>query len=188
MEINDNHLIEGTVVMIDSYKKGLAGFVPKAIKWFTGAKYHHAGIVASRKEDGDRLWVYEAVAEGFVPTCTVEDWQKKVGVQFGAVYSLPHTNIIGADYLFRERLYQIEGSPYDFFSLILWQSIYQLYKKLGMKGKWLGNKGSRAKNTIYCTEAVAYILGYEEWWAYDPKRLYDRIACDKNRKGWKEAN
>ena len=164
-------LTECQAFMIDKID---GGFVPKAIKWFTGAPYHHAGVFAKRKEDGNRLWVYEAVAKGFVPTHTVEEWEEMVGVKFNAVVFSPEVDMA----TFYSRLHELHGAPYDFGSLIFWQSIHQLLKRIGLD-VWLGRKGPKAKNSIYCTEGVAYILGYEQWWAYDPMRLYTRLKWSK---------
>ena len=76
-------------------------------------------------------------------------------------------------------MYQISGSSYDYSSLIVWQVLYQttrwiknLFSKKKKEGKWFGRKGFSALKSIYCTEGVAFLLGFEEFWTYDPKKLY----------------
>ena len=158
---------EGTVLMINSKLRNLYNrVVVDGIRFFTKCKYHHAGIVGKR---GHELWVYEAVAKGFVPTKELSEWLKDEGVRFELAVFNPLDGMDTSLEVLRERLYSIAGSPYDFGSLIVWQVIYQL------TGKWIGKRGQQALGRIYCTEGVAYIIGLENWWTYDPTKLYDKL-------------
>lgn len=170
---------EGTVLMINNLSRNLYNrVIVDGIRFFTKCKYHHAGIVGLKDNE---LWVFEAVFRGFVPTKPLEEWLEGEGVRFDLAIFNPFKLEEGGDvnartityqqslFAIRERLYSITGSPYDFGSLLMWQIVYQL------TGRWCGKRGQSALNRIYCTEAIAFILGFEKWWTYDPTKLYNKL-------------
>lgn len=154
-------MTEGTVILVSQPKKGLYNrILPPLIRWFTDCEYHHVAVVGRRKEDNNNLWVYEAVFKGFKPTYPIGMYYHRAKEKnIKTIEITPNVDIA----TFRERLYEIQGSPYDFKSLLFYQVVFQLTRKLFGKGLWLGKRGPGAKNRTYCSEAIAYILGHENW-------------------------
>lgn len=171
-QINKNEaksiIAAGDIVFIDvtPYRNTVKGFLQNAIKYFTGAKYHHAGIVA--KKNGS-LIIIESVFNGFLVTRTVNEFIDRANV----VYDLSIIRTSKPED-WNTRLAMAEGNPYDFGSLVIFQVLYQITRRLG-KGIWFGKRGIKALNRLYCTEAVAFIVGLDKWWTYDPKKLYDTL-------------
>lgn len=161
----------GDTILISNYKKGLYNkIVPPAIRWFTGAEYHHSAVVGSLN---GKPWIYEAVWNGFLPTISLDDFLSKVGKDYDIIHFKKPTDIALKD-VYR-RLHEIHGAPYDYGALIIWQVVYQSIRKITGKGRWFGARGPKAKNKVYCTEANAYVYGFTKWWTYDPKKLYDKL-------------
>lgn len=160
---------EGDIILISKPKDSLYNrIVPPAIRWFTQFEYHHAAVIGLHKGE---LWVYESVFNGFKPTWKLQDYQLYLlenGIKSMVIPKHHQLNI----YIFRERLYELTGAPYDFASLLIWHPIYQLSKRIG-KSWWLGKRGPAAKNRSVCTESIAYIMGIDNWWTYTAKDLYE---------------
>ncbi len=152
--------------MIRNYPKTFyTKTISRAIRAITGSYYNHVAVVAGYA--GER-WVYEAVDRGFVRTWRLEEWLKRENVDFDFVAfnpPVPHN--------FRERLYLIEGVPYDFGSLLVWQLIRHICLKVLKKDVWLGRRGFKALARVYCSEAIAFLFGKERWWTWGPKEVHD---------------
>lgn len=168
---------EGTVILISKPKDSLYNkILPPAIRWFTECEYHHAAYVGLYNGE---LYVFESVLNGFKPTKSLNEYIKYIKENdIKVIYFNTDTHWI---YDLRQRLFEIHNAPYDFTSLFFYQIIYQLSKKLFTKypkvkkyfkkfiikdGIWIGKKGNVAKNSTYCTESIAYILGLWNWEVY----------------------
>lgn len=165
-----NQSKEGDIIFIDkrSYGKWYQTIIPKLICYFTGATYHH---VAAVKKQETTLVVIEAVFKGFVVTKSLEEFIEKDGQEYDLLY------VSREDYVknLKFKFLLLEGNPYDFGSLFIWQLIDKAYYKLFNRNLWLGRKGISAIKTIYCSEALAFMYELDEWWKVGPKELLDAL-------------
>lgn len=162
---------EGDIVMIDSSKGPITKtFVRKAIQFFTGAKYHHAGIVVFDKKE-NTLYIQESVFNGFIKTMPIKEYIEK-NKQYDLVVFRSSSKIQD----FNIKLSILDQAPYDFSSLIIFQVIFQTIKKIFRKGLWLGRTGIAALNKVYCTEAIAFVIGMPKYWTVGPMQLYNYLS------------
>ncbi len=168
------NISSGDVILVSKPRKGLYNqTVCQLIRFFTEFEYHHAAIACFRP-DKQEIWIYEAVFNGFKPTYSLKDYLKRAKEKSIKLKILPFENsqpVSRKD--MQNRVYELCGSPYDYASLLFYQLIDKTCLKLFNKNCWLGKCGPKAKGKTYCTEAVAYIRGYENWWNYTAKDLYD---------------
>lgn len=146
-----------TIILVHKLKVKSINDVPApVIRLVTKCYYNHVAIVY-------RGYVFEANSKGFEPSYSVEEYIKRIGVDIEVALLEPKVLPLGA----KERLKEIIGKGYDFWSLLWFQVI------LAVTGKWLGHTQKFAKEKVYCSEAIAYILDLFQWWIYTPKMLLD---------------
>lgn len=183
---------EGSIILVSKPKKRLySRILPPAIRWFTDCEYHHGVIVGYYNNE---LWVYESVLNGFKPTMSLADYKMKLfGKKYKAVFF--HIDPLKIHW-FRDELYKMKNTPYDFLELFIYQPIYQLTRKLFTKypsikkllnkivyreGVWLGKLGRRALDHSVCTNTLAYLWkedDWEVWTAADFYKKYKDILFD----------
>lgn len=170
----NNVLKTGDVILVSKQEASfLEKLICKGIRWFTEFEYHHAAIICYR-EAKKELWVYEAVYNGFKPTYNLQDYFKRAENENIRTLILRKPENISEEQVIRE-VKDIEGSPYDFLSLLVWQPIDKLALKLFKRHFWLGPQGPKAKNKTYCTNAIARVFGFENWWSMTSKDLYLKL-------------
>lgn len=157
----------GQVILVHTKK----GFVPKSIQLFTKCKYNHVAIIT---EYLGELFITEAVAKGFVPTMSLEEYlyeidrkkEKEIIVLEPIQEYAQHIQVT------YNRLKQIANKGYEFLNL----TVYQLVKQL--TGKWIGSKNSKR---VICSEAVAYAFPsiFSDYYKIDPEDFYNCPKFDQ---------
>jgi len=146
------------------------------IRWLTKCYYNHVGIIG---ECLGELWVFEAVGKGFIPTHRLEDYLLTIGKEREvAILEPKKARPIAWIY---SNISEIVGKNYDFKSLLWYQLFYQI------TGRWKGKTGKNATDTIYCSEAIAYIFPdiFPEPWLVAPNMIW---RCDKFICIWESNN
>lgn len=120
-------------------------YLSAAIRWFTDFYWNHTAMIVVI--DG-LPYVIEAVGNGVILKPFVTWCQDKT-----IIYDIKN---IDADIQPNEALKYL-GHKYDFISLVFYQVIFQLTRKLFKKGIWIGRKGAKADKVLYCSELFATI-------------------------------
>ncbi len=137
-------------------------WVSSSVRWWTDLWFNHAILFI---REGSELYVIEAVEKGFI-RCHWDVWSKK----YDYIMEVKKPSNIPTD--FDKRVQEIEGNPYDFFSLILIHPPYQFLRKIGLEQKWIGRKRRKASKFVYCSEAILKIYNRPEWWSGSSRRIY----------------
>jgi len=166
---------EGIIILVSKPTDTLYNkIVPQLIRWFTQCEYHHVAVVAFNESKGE-LWIYESVFHGFKPTYSVKDYIKRVKKENIKVLLIENKEL--PDDFYR-KLKSIIGTPYNFLALLLHQPIYQIAKRFG-KHLWIGAKSKKTWKRTYCSEAIAYLFGHENWETWTAKDFYNYYICNK---------
>lgn len=165
---NLSDIITGDIVLVSS-----SGFLPKAIQWFQGNKYNHAGMLIWLWGE---LFVCESVAKGIVLTKWNDFYKKKNKYIF-----LRYIGYMGED---RQRslasfmLSKCGNVGYDFVNLLFYQPIKYFWEKIFGKKIWIGTNQDKGKKRFMCGEWCAYCYNYldelfkEDWHMLAPVDLY----------------
>lgn len=148
--IKIDELKEGDIILV--HKKGFDGIsdIPAPIiRILTKCYYNHAALVTKYL---DKLYVSEAVSNGFVPTQQLDDYLNDVNIKREIIIlRVPGVN--------KKHLYfnlkSIVNNKYGYGTLLFTQLVYQLTKKVFGKGWWLGKSDNVAKRTVVCSEVIA---------------------------------
>jgi hypothetical protein len=140
------------------------GFIGKAIQFFTRSKVNHVSIAI---EIWGEMYVYESIEKGFVPV-KLED-----SIKGKDIFVLKPDFKVDKKAISLLTTSMAGHHRYDFASLLFFQVIYQVTKRVAGKGLWIGRKDANASKRLYCSEAVAYIYNtlhgiMEKWWKYFP--------------------
>ena len=141
------------------------GFLPRAIRWFTRTDVNHVSIAI---EMWGEMFVFESIGKGFVPQ-RIED-----SIRGKDITVMKPTFNINSRELSIFTVSMAGHHRYDFASLLFFQPIYTITKRLFGKGWWIGKKDEKAIKRLYCSEAIAYIHNYfytsvmTNWWKYYP--------------------
>jgi len=122
-------------------------YLYSAIRKATDSYWNHAAI----EVDGI---VYEANERGIIMT-PWEDWLVRA----------ERTYVTIDTYCNYDRVRECLGRPYDFGSLLVFLPLKLAFKE------WLGRKKERALKSLFCSEFVAYCLGWEEFWDVAPANI-----------------
>ena len=127
--------------------------------------YSHAGIVA---EYQGKLYMWEAVKDGFIPTLPI--YERLKGVDH--LILRPHFTII--DSQINDLCLKMEGTPYDYEGV----TISSLFHQFTNETFWIELAPNSQGKKMYCIEAVCYIYNktdsnlFQNWFATDQKDLY----------------
>lgn len=114
--------------------------------------YHHSAIVI---DVWGVMYIAESVSKGFKihkfdEAYSEKSWKERIDIITPVT---PYTEI-EAEMLCKIAVtYSFNITRYDFFNFI-WQILLILF------GRWMGPKGKKAENRLYCSEAVATIINY----------------------------
>jgi len=143
-------------------------FVGKSIQKFIDAKINHAGVLIWLE---NKLYVSEAVGSGL----QLVSWEEYINSDKGFIILKPNglSAKFDIDYIKHSILSQTKAHKYDYLSLLVFQPIRHLCRKLFGKSIWLGKKGKYAKKRFFCSEWVAYLYNiyygkFPSWWLTDP--------------------
>jgi hypothetical protein len=120
-------------------------FYGKLIKWHTGSKWTHIGMVAEERENGD-LIVFEAVNKGLVKSVYDKAWLGRLEAE--GIIMIKTVNVPNSEALY-DICEKYEGTPYDWVSIINigW---YAIFGKVA-----LNFSGPKA---LICSEFVSRVL------------------------------
>lgn len=157
----------GDIIMVHRYPPyGIQDIPAPFIRVITGCYWNHVATVGPCL---GKLYIFEAIGKGFVPTMKVEDYLNQVGNVREIAVMRPKPDLFYTPEEFFEGIDDLINRGYDFKSLLWYQIWYQL------TGRWKGKTGDASSKTIYCSEAIAY--GYrrifpEPWLVY-PKKIWE---------------
>ena len=127
--------------------KGLAGVFNRLVRWWTKGSYSHVELVIDYSY-GNSLCISSANLDGGV----------------------------------RTKLLDLDNGNWDLVDIpeVDWFSWYEKnkdkgYDFLGLLGFVIG-AGKENPKKLFCSEAVADILGYKNAWRYSPNTLYDLVT------------
>lgn len=148
----------GDIMLIGS-KKGL---VPKTIRYFTGCKYNHAGIVVDYLGD---LYMLEAQERGFHPSNRLDNWLEEKEKKGDTLLFLRAKEPIDIRKVYLN-LSEMVGAGYEFSNLVF----FQLIK--AATGKYMGSRDSKR---VICSEAVAYAYPqfFDEPFSTTPEEIFN---------------
>jgi len=154
-----NTLQVGDIILVRDGKS----FIARGITWWMKiykknqrimmlATYHHAGTVIS---DEGVLKIAEAVGKGYQINSiegaySTQAWKKRIDV---IRPDIPYTEKDKKWLSSKAKEYNQEITRYDFLNFF-----FQIW--LIKTGKWIGPRGKKAENRLYCSEAVATIANY----------------------------
>jgi hypothetical protein len=163
--INIKLIKEGDIILVHKIKfQGISDIPAPVIRKLTKCYYNHSALVTNYL---DRLYVSEAVSNGFVPTQTLEEYLNDVDNNIRDIIILRVNNSNKQELYYN--LVSIINHKYGYGTLIFTQLIYQLTKKWFGNGWWLGKSGNAAKRTVVCSEVIAN--GYPKLFTEDPARV-----------------
>lgn len=157
-----NKLLTGDVLHCTSN-----GVLGKSIRTLTKSEFNHTAFVIVIE---DITFVIEAQGNG-VNLKTYDSWIK----EYNYSYILHRYKYHNAEYgkFVRARALSKTGvTGYDIGSLTVFQPVYLL------TNKWIGRTKEDAENRFYCSEFVAWVIGIEEFWKYNPDMLYKLLNND----------
>lgn len=114
------------------------------IRRLTHCYYNHVGMIVSYL---GKLWILEAVENGFVATMPLEKYVSRIGKDIEICVMSPKAQ--RPAHQVYDNIEDIVNKKYDFISLLWFQLRYQFTKI------WKGKTGSGADGSVYCSEAIA---------------------------------
>jgi hypothetical protein len=145
--------------------------ISKAIKFFTGSKITHTGIVLNL--DG-KIFIAESQKEGF-NLIQYDNWKKKFNYDYIAFRpNEEYDKLVIEGNIFKK----LGTVPYDF-NLFIFRYPKKIIKEIFIKKdidiKSVDNEDKRE----ICSESVANILGWDEPQNYVPIDVYNRCIKEK---------
>lgn len=131
----------------------------------TRSRFSHTAICFVG--DGS-IWVSDAQIRG-VQIMMFKDWEDKYDYTFDVHELLRGNDDNERDRIFNIALSFISQTRYDFRSLLLTHPLYLL------TGTWKGRRREEALNRLYCSEFVAYLLEFDNYWKTSPEMLFNNI-------------
>jgi len=138
----------------------------RLIRFATRSQFSHTAMIVIMN---DQIFVADSQADG-TNLRTYQNWMNKYQYEFivSREIDLPYDEMISA--LRDDRLKSIVGvTGYDFLSLFWYQPRYII------SGKWRGKRKDEAKDRMFCSEFVAYVIGMPNWWKASPQALFNYI-------------
>jgi len=143
----------------------------KSIQSFLDAKVNHAGVCIWLEGE---LYISEAEARGL----QLVPFNQYMNTDRGFFILQPQElkSKFDVHYMKHTILRETKAHPYDYMSLLVYQPIRQIMRKLFNKKVWIGKKDKYAKKRFYCSEWVAYLYNifygkFPDWWLISPKDL-----------------
>ena len=145
----------------------------ETIQDFIGSNINHTGIFVWLE---GKLYVSEAEKRG-LQLVPFEDYPKTS--KYKAFYiAKPNFDISRQQKQALKHfiLKETRKHPYDFLSLVLWQPIRLITRKIFKHAVWLGKKGTAAGHRLDCSEWAAYVYNkffglFKKWYLADPKTI-----------------
>lgn len=136
----------------------------RLIMRFTKSRKSHTAIVV---ECWGQLYVVDAQRRGVNPT-PLYDWHKHYGYEITVSRDL---NLSDKKALSIKSFSKVGLTRYDISSLFI---IYPIYL---FTGKWIAKK-SKDDNKNYCSDYVAWVKGFDNYWKMSPEDVYQRCLKD----------
>jgi hypothetical protein len=163
---------EGDILLVHTNGKGIyRGFVPRAIRAITESYWNHAAILLNVNGE---LYVFESIEGGPKLTTRLDDYlveieegEREVAVVGEVFDDTQLKNMYNS-------LPYVMSSKYDWFSLLwfqLWRHIrIKLSRLFGFRKdfKYRGKKHHKALKRVFCSELVAFLRGYKDFWTMVP--------------------
>lgn len=167
MKINETlpELLTGDIVLIRSNK-----ILSKLIRLFTNGIYSHAEIIIKNWDYNELNGAVKIGIRGtdFYRYCkgkNIAILRKKDIIKNGLNYQ--------NEKILATRANSKKGIKYDYWSLLYFQVVYQLFHK------WIGRTEEKALKKMYCSEYIAWIFELNKWWTKTPQDLYNEITFEK---------
>jgi uncharacterized protein YycO len=160
MEEIISHLKTGDVISCSGRR-----LISRLIKFFTKSEWSHTALYI---EIWGQPYIIDSQKDG-TNIRPFEKWIEKYNYNF-----VVHRSPIEFD----ERIFSIKAiskvgsTPYDFYSLVLRQP----WKLL--TGKWR-YRGTKEKQRMFCSEFVAWVHEFDNFYSMNPKELHDYIVLNE---------
>lgn len=162
MNLPKEKLVNGDILVCSSN-----GWLGKQIKRFTKSTTNHTALVINVS---GVLMVIDSQKNGTNPK-TFENWLSKYAYDY-KVFRYHYGNADWGREIRKRALSKSGVTGYDFASLLLWQPWYLL------TGKWKGRTKEQAEKRMYCSEFVAWVHEFPNWWTFSPGAVQD--FCEKS--------
>lgn len=139
-------------------------YLSAIIRWMTDFYWNHTETAYVEN------YIYTVGAHG--RGIKLQDWQQYISDP-DLTYKL-----IELPEIEKSRILNILHVRYDISSLIFYQLIFQLTRKITGKGLWLGPSEEKSYNKLYCSEAHAYLRGLKGWYKMSTRELVQALAPD----------
>lgn len=156
--LDKNTLQSGDVLHCTSER-----LLSRIIRKLTKGRVNHSALAI---EVWGELFIIDAQKDG-TNLRPISEWNKKYKYSYKIFRPTDFSTEIRS-----KAISKIGSTPYDFLSLIVWQPIYIL------TGKWHGRSKENADDRMYCSEYIAWLFNYENWWQLSPQAVYDIMEND----------
>lgn len=141
-------------------------FLSRIIRKLTGSRFSHTAVVV---ECWGNIYIADAQNNGVNPK-DFDSWMQKYKYKF--TVSRPQFEFDAKE--LSKKAFSVSGvTKYDKWSLLFYQPLYLL------TGKWRGKKNEAADDKLYCSEFVAWLYEFPNWWAMSPEDVYKHCDSDE---------